>query len=80
MQTDIQAHIDRAIALLYDPNILFIVIRTKQAEAAQRALQVVSGIIRARHRNGEPELHQYVKEEQPPPPPGPRVINLDDPK
>ncbi|EKD03572.1 hypothetical protein A1Q2_02155 [Trichosporon asahii var. asahii CBS 8904] len=80
MQTDINTHIDRALALLCDPGILYIVIRTKRPEAAQRAMQVCSGITRARHRNGEPELHQYVNEEQPPAPRGPRVINLDDPK
>lgn len=80
MQTDITTHIDRALALLCDPSILYIVIRTKRPEAAQRAMQVCSGITRARHRNGEPELHQYVNEEQPPAPRGPRVINLDDPK
>ncbi|BEJ16841.1 hypothetical protein CspHIS471_0602420 [Cutaneotrichosporon sp. HIS471] len=76
--TDLDSHIDRAIALLEDPNMLFIIIRTKDARAAQRALQVVLGVNRFRHRGEKPDLHQYVLEEEAPEAKGPRRINLND--
>ncbi|BEI86004.1 hypothetical protein CcaverHIS002_0602910 [Cutaneotrichosporon cavernicola] len=76
--TDLDSHIDRAISLLEDPNMLFIIIRTKDARAAQRALQVVLGVNRFRHRGEKPDLHQYVLEEEAPEAKGPRRINLND--
>lgn len=78
VNTELNMHVDRAIALLEDPSILFIIIRTKDARAAQRALQVVLGVNRFRHRGGKPDLHQYVLEEEAPETKGPRVIKLDD--
>ncbi|WWC86372.1 uncharacterized protein L201_001248 [Kwoniella dendrophila CBS 6074] len=84
--SDIDNHIARAINLLQDPHVLFIVIKTKTANAAQRALEVSLGITRFRHRESLADLHQYVVEEptsQPTPSPGgaktgPRIIKLDD--
>ncbi|GFZ43645.1 hypothetical protein JCM24511_01365 [Saitozyma sp. JCM 24511] len=69
-----------------DPNILFIVIRSKNSAAAQRALEVSLGVTRFRHREGMGDLHQYVCEEDElepaktaqPATKGPRVIKLDD--
>lgn len=46
VRTDLDGHIARAIGLLEDPNVLFIIIRTKNAKAAQRALEVVLGVTR----------------------------------
>ncbi|WOO85233.1 uncharacterized protein LOC62_06G008733 [Vanrija pseudolonga] len=81
--TDVALHAQRAIGLLQDPNVLFIIIRSKKAAAAQRALQVALDVKRFRHREGLGDLHQYVVEEEdphplPPVPKPPRVINLDD--
>ncbi|WVW82428.1 hypothetical protein I302_104438 [Kwoniella bestiolae CBS 10118] len=87
MTSSIDNHIARAIALFQDPHVLFVVIRTKTAEAAQRALEVSLGVKRFRHHEGLAELYQYVIEEEvvskPPPSlnggkPGPKVIKLDD--
>jgi hypothetical protein len=79
VNTDLNTHVDRAIALLEDQSILFIIIRTKDARAAQRALQVVLGVNRFRHRSQQDDLHQYVLEEEAPEVnKGPRVIKLDD--
>ncbi|GMK58365.1 hypothetical protein CspeluHIS016_0503970 [Cutaneotrichosporon spelunceum] len=78
VNTDLNLHIDRAISLLEDPNMLFIIIRTKDARAAQRALQVVLGVNRFRHRGEKQDLHQYVIEEEAPEAKGPRRIKLDD--
>lgn len=75
--TDLEMHIARACNMLMDDSVLFIIIRTRKAEAAQRALQVSLGVTRFRHRQGLKELHQYVVEEEPERK-GPRVINLDD--
>lgn len=77
--TDLDAHIARACNLLEESGVLFIIIRTRKAEAAQRALQVSLGVTRFRHRQRLKELHQYVIEEEPEVK-GPRVINLDDRK
>ncbi|KAL1410400.1 hypothetical protein Q8F55_004410 [Vanrija albida] len=81
--TDVALHTQRAIGLLQDPNVLFIIIRSKKAAAAQRALQVALDVKRFRHREGLQDLHQYVVEEEdahplPAVPKPPRVINLDD--
>ncbi|OCF55343.1 hypothetical protein L486_06823 [Kwoniella mangroviensis CBS 10435] len=85
--SDIDDHIARAIALFEDPHVLFIVIRTKTAEAAQRALEVSLGVKRFRHHEDLPELCQYVIEEEADSIPssatkgrkiGPKVISLDD--
>ncbi|RXK37567.1 hypothetical protein M231_05192 [Tremella mesenterica] len=64
---------------------LFIVLRTRKAEAAQKALEVSLGVTRFRHREGLEALHQYVKEEEPIPMPKPPArpqspprINLND--
>lgn len=46
VRTDLDGHIARAIGLLEDPNVLFIIIRTKNAKAVQRALEVVLGVNR----------------------------------
>ncbi|KAL7424770.1 hypothetical protein Q5752_000454 [Cryptotrichosporon argae] len=83
VHTDLDAHVARAIGLLEDPNVLFIVIRTKTSSAAHRALEVSLGVTRFRHREGAKELYQYVVEEDdadPPPavPKSPRVIDLND--
>ncbi|RSH92781.1 hypothetical protein EHS25_008227 [Saitozyma podzolica] len=84
--TNIDEHVARAVHLLEDPNILFIVIRSKNSAAAQRALEVSLGVTRFRHREGMGDLHQYVCEEDElepaktaqPATRGPRVIKLDD--
>ncbi|KAK8866030.1 hypothetical protein IAR55_001181 [Kwoniella newhampshirensis] len=81
--SNVDDHIARALNLLEEPNILFIVIRTRTAEATQRALEVSLGITRFRHREGLSDLHQYVIEEGIVKPttttrPGPKVIKLDD--
>ncbi|WVQ85240.1 hypothetical protein IAT38_007405 [Cryptococcus sp. DSM 104549] len=89
MNTNLDDHIARAVNLLEDPNILFIVIRTRTAAASQRALEVSLGVTRFRHREGMSDLKQYVVEEEDLPKPvlspsssgsrpGPRVIKLDD--
>ncbi|KAK1926542.1 hypothetical protein DB88DRAFT_482226 [Papiliotrema laurentii] len=86
LQTDIDEHVARAANLLEDPQTLFIVVRTRNPEAAQRALEVSLGVTRFRHRENMGDLHQYVIEEEPFKPPSPRptsrpgppVINLDD--
>ncbi|OCF31114.1 hypothetical protein I316_07246 [Kwoniella heveanensis BCC8398] len=88
MTSNIDDHIARAINLLEDTHVLFIVIRTRIAEASQRALEVSLGVTRFRHREGMADLKQYVIEEEvfvPPRPvssngrrPGPKVIKLDD--
>ncbi|ORY33706.1 hypothetical protein BCR39DRAFT_518688 [Naematelia encephala] len=79
---DLDRHVARACGLLEDPNVLFIVIRTKTAQASQRALEVSLGVTRYRHREGLGDLHQYVIEEENikplPDRPGPKVIKLDD--
>jgi hypothetical protein len=59
--------------------VLFIIIRSRQPEAAMRATEVSLGVQRYRHRNMLPELHRYMVEEEEPQPKGPRVIKLDDP-
>lgn len=80
VRTDLDGHIARAIGLLEDPSVLFIIIRTRDAAAAQRALQVVLGVTRYRHRGGMPDLRQYVIEEEAPQEnKGPKVIKLDAP-
>nr|XP_019014839.1 uncharacterized protein I206_00926 [Kwoniella pini CBS 10737]OCF53620.1 hypothetical protein I206_00926 [Kwoniella pini CBS 10737] len=70
-----------------DPHVLFIVIRTRTAEAVQRALEVSLGVTRFRHREGMSEMKQYVIEEEADKPvstssssakSGPKVIKLDD--
>nr|XP_018267047.1 uncharacterized protein I303_01030 [Kwoniella dejecticola CBS 10117]OBR89205.1 hypothetical protein I303_01030 [Kwoniella dejecticola CBS 10117] len=70
-----------------DPHVLFVVIRTKTAQASQCALEVSLGVTRFRHREGLPELKQYVIEEEADGPnsttmsggrPGPNIIKLDD--
>ncbi|WVQ77076.1 hypothetical protein IAR50_006759 [Cryptococcus sp. DSM 104548] len=83
--TDVDDHVARAINLLEDPSILFIIIRTKSPEAHQRALQVSLGVKRFRHRENMSDLHQYIIEEEDTPKPvppsnGPKVINLNDPE
>ncbi|WVO12711.1 hypothetical protein L204_100319 [Cryptococcus depauperatus] len=80
--TSVDDHIARALGLLEDPSIIFIVIRTRSPEAHQRALEVSLGVKRFRHREGLSDLHQYIVEEKSPPirKPGPQVINLDDPQ
>ncbi|KAK4683401.1 hypothetical protein P7C73_g6872, partial [Tremellales sp. Uapishka_1] len=85
--TNVDEQVARAIGLLEDPHVLFIVIRTRTALATQRALEIKLGVTRFRHREGLADLHQYVIEEEPtalprpniPPPRGPKVINLDGP-
>ncbi|WWD17771.1 hypothetical protein CI109_102212 [Kwoniella shandongensis] len=82
VNSNVDDHIARAVNLLEDPNILFIVIRTRTAEATQRALEVSLGVTRFRHREELADLHQYVIEEEVPVSkrtvrPGPKVIKLD---
>ncbi|EIW72585.1 hypothetical protein TREMEDRAFT_58756 [Tremella mesenterica DSM 1558] len=85
VNSDVNGKVANAIALLQDPNMLFIVLRTRKAEAAQKALEVSLGVTRFRHREGLEALHQYVKEEEPIPMPKPPArpqspprINLND--
>lgn len=80
LNTDLDVHIARAIGLLQDESVLFIVIRTRKAQAVQRALSVLTAVTRYRHRECLPDLKQYVVEEAVPPPPGPKVIQLNAPK
>ncbi|KAH8086423.1 hypothetical protein HD553DRAFT_217070 [Filobasidium floriforme] len=79
----------RAVSLLADPSVLFIIIKTRQAEAAQKAVEVADATKRARHRAGLDQdsrgLYQYVVEEEVKSAPrvasgqqGPRVIDLND--
>ncbi|ODN91992.1 hypothetical protein L198_05664 [Cryptococcus wingfieldii CBS 7118] len=83
--TNMDDHVARAVNLLEDPNILFIIIRTKSSDAHQRALQVSLGVKRFRHRENMSDLHQYIIEEEDTAQPvssskGPKVIDLNDPK
>ncbi|CAD6568844.1 MAG: hypothetical protein TREMPRED_004793 [Tremellales sp. Tagirdzhanova-0007] len=87
LDSDLDAHVSRACGLLEDPNMLFIVVRSKTAEASQLALQVSLGVTRFRHRESLNDLHQYVIEQEIPSTapsprqndrPGPKVIKLDD--
>ncbi|WRT64252.1 uncharacterized protein IL334_001183 [Kwoniella shivajii] len=64
MTSDSDENIAKANNLLEDPHVLFIVIRTKTAEAAQRALEVSLGVTRYRHHENLADLHQYVIEEE----------------
>lgn len=82
LHTDLDVHISRALGLLEDKSVVFLIIRTKKAQAAPRAMKVVAAVkeyvalsftdISFRHREGiSDELKQYIVEE------GPKVINLD---
>ncbi|ORX36072.1 hypothetical protein BD324DRAFT_521824 [Kockovaella imperatae] len=51
LNSSIDEHVSRAVWLLEDPHVLFIVIRTRASEATQRALEVSLGVTRRSLRN-----------------------------
>jgi len=79
---DPQEYAEYAVKLLSDPNLLYIVLRSKTETEVPKVVTVASLAKRMRYKGGahDEELHQYVKyDDSEAPTKGPKVINLDRP-
>ncbi|KAF8967649.1 hypothetical protein BDZ97DRAFT_1656154 [Flammula alnicola] len=78
---NIQDYAEYCTKLLQDDAMLFITVKSAEAEQVPKVLQVVEETKRIRYKAGladEEELHQYVLYDIQEPKKGPRRINLDD--